>query len=635
MLLKLLNAEKATEVGVALADAFVVESARGPSRARAPGGGGNAQSHEVLLQKFMRRVDREARPLRLNLLKRATLANSFKWRLIEKGIERQVVDELTQALVVQLSADGGIAKPAAKPVDPSPAGGKALRGAPKLFATGNGCMARGEYAEAIDCYEELLAADPEHVGARTNLGAALCQLGRCQEAEQQFRRAIAMRPHQAEAHCNLGMVLRWRGRTEESQQHLRQALKLKPMYIDAQLQLSATLILLTRWREAKSLLESVRKRAPGNVAALVGLAQIAGPEGNFAEAEALLKRAIEADPYSPAAWAGLARLRQMTTADDAWLQRAREIAHRRLAPLDEADIRYAIGKYYDDVGNFKQAFRNYERANLLQKSAASVYDRDAQTRFVEEMKRIYTRAVFSAPYPGASDSTRPIFVVGMPRSGTSLVEQILASHPRVKGAGEFSFWQEGTQVQDFPGEPLRRSLAARYLRALESRCPDAPRVVDKTPVNSDYLGLIHLVFPRARMIYLRRNPIDTCLSCYFQPFSGEMTFTMDLSDLAHYYRQHARLMAHWREVLPQGTLLEVPYDELIGDQESWTRRILEFLGLEWDERCLDFNKTDRTVMTASFWQVRQELYRRSGARWHNYKRFIGPLLELSGLDGSH
>jgi hypothetical protein len=226
----------------------------------------------------------------------------------------------------------------------------------------------------------------------------------------------------------------------------------------------------------------------------------------------------------------------------------------------------------------------------------------------------------------------------MPRSGTSMVEQIIASHPSASGVGEFGFWSdamrrhEAVLRQESPGEPLRRKLAAGYLRALGARHPDAPRVVDKTPFNADYLGLIHTVFPRARIIYLRRAPIDTCLSCYFQQFSTEMNFSLDLSDLAHYYREHARLMAHWRAVLPAGALLEVSYEELTADQEHWTRRMLDFLGLEWDERCLNFHKTERAVMTASFWQVRQEMYRRAGARWHNYRKFVGPLLGLKDLE---
>jgi hypothetical protein len=179
-----------------------------------------------------------------------------------------------------------------------------------------------------------------------------------------------------------------------------------------------------------------------------------------------------------------------------------------------------------------------------------------------------------------------------------------------------------------PGEALTRKLAAGYLRVLAGHSKDAARVVDKAPLNADYLGVIHRVFPHARVIYVRRDPIDSCLSSYFQQFSQDLDFTMDLSDLAHYCGEHQRVMAHWRSMLPSETLLDVPYAALVADQEAWSRRIVNFLGLEWDERCLDFHRTERTVATASYWQVRQKIYKSSVGRWRNYEKFIGPLLAL-------
>jgi len=634
MLLDWLNARDATRVGAALADDFVMQSASTARPSPQDPRRGDAQLQR-LLQKFLQRVDREARPLELNLFKRAKLANSFKWRLLEKGVEPQVVDELTQALLVRLTAGRAETQ---RPAESDRAASRRGLGSPQALLTrGNELLTARAYTEAVACYQEVLELDPRSVVACNNLGAAFCGLGRYDDAEQQFRRAIGIRRTYADAHCNLGTVLRLRGRVIESEAPLRHALRLKPTYIDAQLSLSTTLLLLSRWREAKTLLESVLRRAPRNVTALVSLAQIAGPEGRFPEAESLLKRAIEIDPQAPASWAGLVWLRKMTSADRAWLERAEQIAGEGLAPPEEANIRYAIGKFCDDVGDFKRAFRSYRRANELQKMAAEPYDRDARTRFVDDMQRTYTGAMLSGPHPGASDSDRPIFIVGMPRSGTSLVEQIVASHPAVRGAGEFGFWSEAMRRHEsairheFPGEPLRRTLAAGYLRALRARCPDAPRVVDKTPFNADYLGVIHAVFPNARVLYVRRSPIDTCLSCYFQQFSADLDFTMDLTDLAHYYREHERLVAHWRSALPAGTVLDVSYEELTAVPESTTREIVEFLGLEWDERCLNFHTTERAVMTASFWQVRQEMYRRSGGRWRNYREFIDPLLSLSDV----
>jgi hypothetical protein len=262
------------------------------------------------------------------------------------------------------------------------------------------------------------------------------------------------------------------------------------------------------------------------------------------------------------------------------------------------------------------------------------YSKEARTGFVDDMRRVYTREVLARAAQSGSDSQRPVFVVGMPRSGTSLIEQIIASHPAARGAGELGFWGDAVHkheqsVRHKPiGEPLQGKLANSYLQVLAAQAQDGTRVVDKATSNTDYLGVIHAVFPKARMIYVRRDPIDSCLSCYFQQFSPDLEFAMDLSDLAHFYAEHQRLLAHWRDVLPPGALLEVPYAELVAQQELWTRKIVEFLGLEWDERCLDYTSTQRTVLTSSYWQVRQKMYKTSLGRWHHYEKFISPLLGL-------
>jgi hypothetical protein len=178
------------------------------------------------------------------------------------------------------------------------------------------------------------------------------------------------------------------------------------------------------------------------------------------------------------------------------------------------------------------------------------------------------------------------------------------------------------------GESARPKVAEEYLGILDRLSANASRVIDKTPVNSDFLGLIYSVFPNARVIYMQRDPIDTCLSCYFQQFLTGLNFTFDLSDLVHYYREHQRIMAHWRAVLPSGFILDVPYEDLVADPETWSRKMLDFVGLEWEPRVLDFHTTQRVVTTASAWQVRQKVYKSSVARWRNYEKFIGPLNAL-------
>jgi tetratricopeptide (TPR) repeat protein len=503
-----------------------------------------------------------------------------------------------------------------------------------LLARGNRHFAEGQYSQAVAFYRELARLNSRQGDALNNLGAALFQLGCYEEAEEYFRQAIADRPDHPEAHSNLGAVRREKGDFRGAELSLRRALKLKPRFVNARCLLGLTLAYQGRVIDARAHFEKVLRVAPRNTDALLGMGQLATIEGRFEEARELFERTLEIDPYLPGTWAALVRIRRMTSADHAWLKSAERIAASGIPPAEEADLSFAIGKFCDDVGDFKRAFRSYQRGNELLKAAAAPYGRRAREQFVEDLIRVYTREAVSRVGAGASASTRPILLVGMPRSGTSLVEQIIASHPSATGAGEVGFWNNALRehaadiAQGLLDVPVRKRLAAAYERALGSVSTDALRVVDKTPVNSDYIGIIHSVFPTARFIYMRRNPIDTCLSCYFQPLSRAHVFTMDLSDLAHYYRHHQRLMAHWREVLPAGTILDVPYSELVTDHERWSRRILEFAGLDWHERCLDFHALKRPVMTASNWQVRQKIYHHSLERWRNYAAFIGPLMEL-------
>jgi hypothetical protein len=334
---------------------------------------------------------------------------------------------------------------------------------------------------------------------------------------------------------------------------------------------------------------------------------------------------------------GLAGLGDTEGKSGAWLKGAQASAASGLPPLNEASLRYAIGKHHDRAGDFASAFQSVKRAKELIKTEAERYDRGAQTRIADAIVAGYSREALLSAESGASDSNLPILVVGMPRSGTSLIEQILASHPAVGGAGEVEFWSRTIPSHarelsnGLPDKALRDKLAQGYLRALAERGNKGTRMVDKSLFNVDYLGVISSVFPKARIINVQRDPIDTCLSCYFQDFPPNLSFTLDLSDLAHFYRYRHRLMHHWRGVLPPGMLLDVRYEDLVADQAVCTRRILEFLDLPWDERCLNFQETQRSVATASYWQVRQKLYASSVGRWRHYEKFIGPLLGLKDL----
>jgi tetratricopeptide (TPR) repeat protein len=628
MILQWFNARQASEAGAALADKLTPAAARMEKPEVASSGA---------LQEIVKRASKEVRDLRLNFYQRAKLANAFKWKLIENGIEREVADRVTSTLVMDLSLTRGI--------ETAAAGAAAMRAqgvsATELLAKANSHAEHGDVTAAIEIYKQLLEVDPANAAALNNMGSALTDLGRFIEAEQYYRRALSIDASFVDAHCNLGNVLRRRGFFAESEASLRRAIKLKPNYLDAHNGLGLALVSLGRLHQAKGRFRKVLKSKPRDAVALYGMGEVAMMEGRWEDAERQFAQTLEKDPANVAALVAQAGMRKMTS-HAGWLETAQRVADSGLSPPQEAALRYAIGKYHDDVGDFDRAFQSFKSANEILKRSAEPYDRKWQTALARDLTRAYTRETLANAAIGASDSTVPVFVVGMPRSGTSLVEQIIASHPLARGAGEIEFWSnvmrdhESVIRQGLLPEGARKELAVSYLRALQERVAStfnegsstALRIVDKAPVNSNYLGVIHSVFPKARIIYMRRDPIDTCLSCYFQNFPLTLNHTLDLADLAHYYEEHQRLINHWRAVLPPGAILEVRYEALVAEPEQWIRSILKFIDLDWDPQCLRFEQTQRAVATASYWQVRQRIFGTSVARWRNYERFIRPLLSL-------
>jgi Flp pilus assembly protein TadD len=635
MLLKWWSARGVVEIGTMLADCFRPQSGREIPADR------EARPFRVSqreLESFLRRVTREVGPLKLGLLKRAKLLNSFKWRLREHGFARSEADELTQMMLFQLYGTHPKVTPPAGYKAPNP--GNAARRITSLLAEADAHFSAGRRVATATSLRRVLRIEPDHAAAHAKLGATLCYLGEYEEAERMLRRAVELDRRSAEAHSNLGALLYYKGEFAASETALRKAAKLDPRNAEALVSLGLTLGARSRLRDAASCFSKALVLKPHNASALCGLGWLASIEGRFQDCERLYRDALESDPKKPYAWAGLAAVRRMTAADGEWLENVKRLVTTGLPPVDEAALRFAMGKYFDDVGDFAAAFGHYKRANDLQKLVARPYDRKERSSRVDNTIRVYTAEAIGRRLEGAHQSSRPVFVVGMMRSGTSLVEQIIASHPRAAGAGELDFWSDAARwhrdrLQDgVPDAPLAKKLAASYLNTLNGHSRDALRVVDKSTFNSDHLGFIHCVFPNARIVHVRRDPVDTCLSCYFQQFANAASFTFDLVDLAHYYREHHRLMQHWRAVLPAGRLLEVPYAELVADQESWSRRMIEFVGLEWDPHCLAYHATQRPILTASNWQARQRIYSSSVGRWRKYQKFIRPLLELRELESA-
>jgi tetratricopeptide (TPR) repeat protein len=494
--------------------------------------------------------------------------------------------------------------------------------------------ALGQRDQAVASYRQALVLKPAYVEALNNLGNVLRELGVRREAISVYRRAVELDPGRAESHCNLGNVLFELRRVDEAVASYHQALLLKPDYAPAHLSLGLALRQLRRPADAELSARAALAIDPNYVDALSLLGELRADRGQFAEAEDFFQRAIGINPDFSYAFSSIATHRKMSNDDSAWLKGAEALLAKPLPLGHEISLHYALGKYFDDVGQYDHAFEHYRQANELTKRYGSHYQRADLTRLVDQLMGRFDTAFMRRWRTEGPTSQLPVFIVGMPRSGTSLAEQILASHPCVFGAGEVAFWNAAYHAnQDAQREPrldadLMAGMARDYLRHLTSLSGEAQRIVDKLPANFLYAGLIHCALPQARIIHMQRHPIDTCLSIYFQNFFSIGPYANDLGNLAHYYGEYLRITDHWRAVLPATSLLDVPYEALIEDQEGWTRRMLDFIGLPWDPKCLDFHQTDRVVITASKWQVRQKISRSSVGRWRNYERFIGPLRSL-------
>lgn len=539
---------------------------------------------------------------------------------------------------------------------------------------GNVLKDMGRLDEGEAAYRHAIALKPGFVSAYCNLGVVLKSLGRLGEAEAALRHAIWLKPDLAEAHSNLGNVLQDLGHPGQAEACYRQAIALHPRYAEAHSNLGVALMDQGRVDEAEAVLRRAVELGPDVPEALSNLGNALKNQGRFDEAEIFLRRAIAARPDFAAGHNNLAvllkergRLAEARVA----AERAVDLAPRRamyyrnigevrsfvagepyLAALEELageaaslpvpdriELHFALAKAYDDTGQSEKAFAQLLLGNALKRQQI-VYDEAQLVAALGRVREVFMPALFEDRCEVGDPSRLPVFIVGMMRSGTTLVEQILASHPQVHGGGELKLLYKAMAgvlttpagALDFPdavpglsGEELRR-IGASYVAGLARLAPDALRITDKMPSNYFFSGLIHLALPNAIIIHVVRDPVDTCMSCFSKLFTEEQNYTYDLAELGRYYRNYQAVMAHWQRVLPAGRILDVRYEDVVSDLEGTARRIVAHCGLLWDARCLDFHKTERAVRTASATQVRQPLYASAVGRWHAYQRYIGLLL---------
>ena len=542
-----------------------------------------------------------------------------------------------------------------------------------LAALGRLGQAIAHYEQAIALYEQAVGRNPDHVEALRNLGKVLLQRKRPQlalphltrvltlrpdadahndlanalvmldrhgEAIEHYEQALAKNPGFAPAHSNLGNALATIGRHEEAIAQLRKALAIAPDYPEALSNLGSTFLSLHRVEEAIPCFEHALALRPDMPQAHNGLGGALQTLGRLDESRQAIERAVALAPGNAAYYHALGAVKRFTR-DDPHLLAMEAMARDKgpLGPSDRIALNFALGKAYADLGEHQQAFRHYVEGNAQHRLRVA-YDESLTLAGFDRLKEVFTADFIRSRQGGGEPSEAPVFIVGMPRSGTTLVEQILASHPQVFGAGELQDMgrlagslRRRDGLAAFPevvpamtGEQLRE-LGERYLRDVRKLAPARARITDKMPGNFYFSGLIRLTLPNARIIHVRRDPVDNCLSLFTHLFVGELTWTDDLGEIGRYYRAYASLMEHWRSVLPHGTLLEVQYEDLVADLEPQARRLIAHCGLDWDDRCLAFHKTERPVWTASLAQVRQPIYRSAIGRSRPYLPMLGPLLE--------
>ncbi len=502
-------------------------------------------------------------------------------------------------------------------------------------------MDERQLPQAESCLRNAIRVAPDVVQIQCYLSRCLQLQGRHSEAISVIRTALGRTQPSLDALLKIGQLLLTQENGLGAREFGRKAVQLFPASSAAHLLLSRALMEDHRAAEAADHLHEVIKLEPANHEAVTMLGSALQSLGRLEEASQRFRESIEKEPDQGFAYFALLHNQKVTENDRAVIERVKALLESGALPKKQLSyLHYGLAKAYDDLGEYESALREYDAANQIEhdlKFKGQKFDEAGYAAAFSWTEQKFTRNFVASRETIGSKSELPVFVVGMMRSGTTLVEQILSSHPEVGAAGEQPFWLDNWRSAmdhertDIEARELR-SLCDRYLSLLKEISPDKARVVDKMPGNYPGLGILHLAFPKARIIHTRRHPVDTCLSIYATPNRTGTEFAHDRKSIVFGYQQYLRIMRHFREVLPADCFLEVDYEDLIQDSEATTRRMIEFCGLDWNDLCLRPEDNARAVVTPSVWQVRQPIYRSSMERWRKFEPWLGPFGELLGVN---
>lgn len=506
----------------------------------------------------------------------------------------------------------------------------------------------GKIAESERSYREVLALEPDNAAAHFGIGVLASRTGNHSDAYIRFKQAVTLDPEKAAYWSALAHTLTVLGQYPAAVIACQNAVERQKDDPDLLVKLAWACFHDCQAGDALAAYDRALEVDGRFLPALLGKGQQLYSMGDLAAARQCFETVLEVDPSNPDAIFRLVDIEPEEAVLEDLTRRAMRGVTRREAEKDISRLHFAAGKGLKRMKRYDEAFQCFAAGNAAVRARIG-FDRDTARKPIDETISAFGPEVFERLAEAASDTRLPVFIVGMPRSGSTLVEQIISSHPVVADAGEFPKLLNTVRtlmadsrgrlryphdIAEFEPAPLA-ALGADYLEALQRGQPAAAvRITDKLLENFANIGLIHILFPNAAIIHCRRDPMDSCLSSFTQMFAAaqHLAYTNDLADLGFYYRQYQRLMAHWREVLP-GRMFEVEYEQMVQDQEGMSRRLIGHLGLEWDDACLDFHKTARSVRTASVGQVRKPVYASSVGGWRKYEKHLGPLREALEAGG--